>query len=59
MHGIQYSGGAADIYKCFDQVERQIVYKLLEEAGIPKGILTAYRNFQEVLQVRNTVAGGG
>ncbi len=39
-------------------MERQIVYKLLEEAGIPKGILTAYKNFQEVLQVRNTVAGG-
>ena len=58
VHGIEYSGGAADIFKCFDQVKREIVYKLLKEAGIPKGILTAYKNFQERLQVRNTVAGG-
>ena len=32
--GIKYSGGAADIYKCFDQVRRDIVYKLLEAAGM-------------------------
>ena len=58
LQGIDYSGGAADISKCFDQVRREIVYKLMEEAGIPKGILTAYRDFQEPLQVRNTIAGG-
>ena len=58
MHGMNYSGGAADIYKCFDQVRREIVYKLLREAGLPTGILHAYRDFQETLKVRNTVAGG-
>ena len=58
MHGIKYSGGAADIFKCFDQVRREIVYKLLQEAGIPSGILHAYKDFQETLLVRNTVAGG-
>ena len=47
LQGIDYSGGAADIFKCFDQVRREIVYKLMEETGIPKGILTAYRDFQE------------
>ena len=34
------------------------MYKLLEEAGFPAGLLHAYRDFQEALQVMNTVAGG-
>ena len=56
--GIKYSGGAADIYKCFDQVRRDIVYKLLHEAGMPRRVIHAYNSFQEALTVRNTVAGG-
>ena len=58
IRGLEYSGGAADIYKCFDQVRREIVYELLKEAGFPAGLLHAYKDFQEALQVRNTVAGG-
>ena len=42
----------------FDKVRREIVYKLMEEAGIPEGVLHAYRDFQEGLQVGNTIAGG-
>ena len=56
--GQQFSGGAADIYKCFDQIKRGIVYKRMKGAGIPEGILQGYINFQEALQVRNAVAGG-
>ena len=26
VHGIEYSGGAADIYKCFDQIKREKLY---------------------------------
>ena len=33
--GTRYTGGAADIYKCFDQVRRDNVYRILEEAGMP------------------------
>ena len=58
LAGVNYSGGAADIFKCFDQIQRPIVYRIMEMAGMPKSILTAYRNFQEELRVRNTIAGG-
>ena len=58
ISGTKYSGGAADIYKCFDQVRREIVYDLLKAAGTPQQILHAYRDFQEHLVVRNTIAGG-
>ena len=58
LTGTPYTGGAADIYKCFDQVRRDIVYRLLEEAGMPKQLVNTYRNFLEALTVRNTVAGG-
>ena len=30
----------------------------MKEAGVPKGVLHAYKDFQEALQVRNTIAGG-
>ena len=33
LKGIAYTGGAADIFKCFDQIRREIVYKLLNAAG--------------------------
>ena len=56
--GIKYSGGAADIYMCFDQIRRAIVYEVLKSAGLPSPIAHAYRDFQEHLMVRNTIAGG-
>ena len=33
VHKISYTGGAADIFKCFDQIRREIVYKVLKEAS--------------------------
>ena len=56
--GEDFAGAAADIYKCFDQIQRPLLYGILEKAGMPKGILKAYKNFQEAMKVRNTVAGG-
>ena len=53
-----YSGGAADILKCFDQIQRPLLYKILEEAGMPTRILDPYKRFLEAIQVHNTVAGG-
>jgi hypothetical protein len=35
------TGGSADIWKCFDQVQRSLLYFLLEAAGFPKPILRA------------------
>ena len=51
-------GVAADIYKCFDQIERTLLHRILKEAGMPAAILEPYRNFLENLEVYNTVAGG-
>ena len=53
-----FSGGAADIFKCFDQINRPLVYKLLKKAGLPEKVLRAYQNFQEGLKVRDRIAGG-
>ena len=58
LTGTQYIGGAADIFKFFDQVQRDILYKLLEEAGMPKRVLQAYQRFLNEMLVFNTVAGG-
>ena len=54
-----YSGGAADILKCFDQIQRPLLYKLLEKAGMPARNLEPYKRFLESICVHNTVAGGG
>ena len=40
--GTPYAGGASDIYKCFDQLPRSMVYHLAHVAGLPDGILTAF-----------------
>ena len=40
-------GGALDLYKCFDQLIRLIVYLVLMLAGIPRCVLTAYINYHE------------
>ena len=35
----QISGGSVDVYKCFDQVNRELVYEVAKEAGMPKRVL--------------------
>lgn len=42
----------------FNEIHREIAYRVLKVAGLPRGILHAYKDFQEALQVRNTTAGG-
>ena len=36
VHNAEYTGGAADIYKYGAQIRREIVYKVLEEEGMPR-----------------------
>lgn len=31
-----FTGGAADIYKCFDQIDRTLLHKILKEACMPR-----------------------
>ena len=40
-------GGAVDLYKCFDQLIRLLLYLVLAIAGIPRGILNAYISYHE------------
>ena len=35
-----------DIYKCFDQIPRGLLYHIAAIAGFPTSVLTAYRNYQ-------------
>ena len=39
-----FTGGAVDIFNCFDQVQRNILFKLVEEAGMPRRVLQVYKN---------------
>ena len=36
LAGEAFSGGSADIYKCFDQVARAMVRNMISKAGIPE-----------------------
>ena len=43
LKGQEFAGGAADVYKFFDQVQRDLLFELLSAAGMPTGILAAYK----------------
>ena len=58
LNGTAFSGGATDIWKCFDQLNRQLLYELAKRAGMPVRVLRAYIAFQESLRIHNSVAGG-
>ena len=58
LEGIPLIGGAADIFKCFDQILRPLVYEMMEMAGMPEEVLVVYRDFLENMVVHNTIAGG-
>ena len=50
--------GAADIYKCFDQIPRALIYELMRRAGGLECVVTGYSNFLDDMIVRNMLAGG-
>ena len=53
-----FVGGTVDIAKCFDQISRQLLYRLASKAGMPPQILNAYIKYQDSLKVHNTIAKG-
>ena len=55
---IPFSGGAMDIFKCFDQISRQLLQLILGIAGMPQCISEPYFRFHETLSVYNSIAGG-
>ena len=56
-HNIPIIGGTLDLYKCFDQILRPLLYVVLRLSGFPECVLTAYINFQENMHIHNTVHG--
>ena len=47
LEGTQYCGGTADIVKCFDQVNRELVVDLARKAGMPERVWRAYEMYQK------------
>ena len=58
MNNTHFTGGAADIPKCFDQIRRPLVYRILDEAGMPKRILETYRKYLEGIKTNKATAHG-
>lgn len=56
--GIDFTGGASDIYKCSDQIDRKLVYSILRAAGCPGRVITAYEASMENVAAHNTISGG-
>eukprot|EP00973_Karenia_brevis_P090512 12402933-Karenia_brevis.AAC.1 len=42
-----FIGGTLDLFKCFDQIVRLLLYVILIVAGLPSRISTAYCNYHE------------
>ena len=55
---IDFTGGAEDIWKCFDQILRPLLYAIARLAGMPEKVLRAYQSYHEQVLIRNAVAGG-
>ena len=56
--GKKLTAAGVDLYKCFDQINRTLAAMQLLAAGMPAGIVRAYMNFHDGLQVYNGLAGG-
>jgi hypothetical protein len=52
ISGQHVSGGSIDIYKCFDQINRELLEDLAIEAGMPKRIAEPYFRFINNLDIR-------
>eukprot|EP00973_Karenia_brevis_P028258 3893708-Karenia_brevis.AAC.1 len=57
LHQVPFVGGTLDLYKCFDQVLRPLLYIVLLLSGLPSTVLTAYSNFLENAWMYNCFAG--
>ena len=53
-----YTGGAIDVYKCFDQIVPQLLHEMARRKGMPPTVLQAYISFQKHIKTRNSISGG-
>ncbi len=58
LNGKHFAGGVADIAKFFDQIRRDLVFKISRAAGMHKGVVSAYEAYINNLRVYNCVVGG-
>ena len=58
LSGKNFCEGVADIAKFFDQIWRELVFKIAEAAGMPPGVLRAYKAYIDNFLVYNCLAGG-
>ena len=58
LRGEQSTGGFTDIFKCFDDLQRDFLIELCRLGGFPPGPLLAYRSFHASCRYYNTIAGG-
>ena len=56
--GRHYTAGAVDIMKCFDQLQRPLIYELARKAGMPEAVVATYEAYQENMKAMNSLAGG-
>ena len=57
---VGYSGGAADLFKCFDRtikIARLLFYPISILAGIPREVIAAYVAYQKIAMVYNKMSG--
>ena len=52
------TGGAVDIKKAFDQINRVLAASILRLAGMPSRVVDTYMRFHDNLRVYNGIAGG-
>ena len=58
LSGTPFVGGATDIVKCFDQIDRDLLLDIAQKAGMPTPVLNTHRAFMDQLCIHNTTAGG-
>ena len=57
VQGSRIAGASIDVYKCFDQLVRQLVFRVAREAGMPARILDPYMRYLEAMQIRYQLNG--
>lgn len=58
LKGTAATDGWNDIWKCFDQIPRRLLYAIMLLAGMPPQTVSAYQRLHNNVQVRNSVGGG-
>eukprot|EP00969_Alexandrium_andersonii_P274745 12143254-Alexandrium_andersonii.AAC.1 len=56
--GLEVAISTFDLFKCYDQLPRPVIYGIMAVAGAPIGMLTAYSGMPQSLQVMGVYSLG-